>query len=150
MDRTKLWVVVAVVVFVLTTVIFLQNPASADAAQQCFPVKVWDRDKIEPLSLSVNKGDCVVWINFTQPVAATAGDVLIVFPDAKECGIKEVKASTGFKMEEALNCFIGGWLRPGETASLVFEKPGTYKYKVQFRSGKVLKDALKGGTIVVK
>ena len=156
MNRTKLCLVVMGIVFVLTTVTFLQNPVPV-GAQNCFPVKISDRDKIEGLTLSINKNDCVVWVNFSTPSPGSSGelsgtassDVLVSFPEATTCVINEVKAPVGFKMDVATNCFVAGWLRPGETSSLVFTKPGTYKYNIQFRFGQEVKDKTEG-TVVVK
>ncbi|MBI5582822.1 MAG: hypothetical protein HY892_03265 [Deltaproteobacteria bacterium] len=152
MNRTKLWSVVAGVVLALTTVMFLQNPAPVGAVETCMIVKLWDRDKIEPLNVSINQGDCLVWVNFSRPTstAKVPGDAMIVFPDATKCIINEVKASVGFKMEKATDCFVAGWIRPGETASLVFAKPGTYKYKIKFKFGKDVRDVAGEGTVVVK
>jgi hypothetical protein len=152
MNRTKF---VTVVVFLLTGMIILVNPVKV-GAQNCFPVKIWDRDRIEPLNLSVNTGDCVVWINFPQSpmgrgvdYGKSSSEVLISFIEPKECAIDEITTSTGFKMKEANSCFEAGWLRPGETSSLVFKKPGTYKYDIQFRFGKELRGKTEG-TVTVK
>jgi len=156
MNRTKLWLIVTRVVFVLTMVIFLEIPASV-GAQNCFTVKIWDRDKIESLALSINKNDCVVWVNFSTPSPGSSGelsgtapsDVLVSFPEATTCVINEVKAPVGFKMDVATNCFVAGWLRPGETSSLVFTKPGTYKYNIEFKFGQEVRGKTEG-TVVVK
>lgn len=87
MNRKKLWLVVTGVVFVLITVIFLENPAPVGAAERCFPVTIRDRDNIEPLMLAINKGDCVVWINYTGTVTSGRGesDVLLIFREGERC-----------------------------------------------------------------
>jgi hypothetical protein len=150
MNRTKLWLVVTGIVFVLTTVIFLENPALVGAAERCLPVTIRDRDNIEPLVLSINKGDCVVWINFAGAATSsrTESEVLLVFKEGGRC-LRETKAPVGFKMDDSSNCFVAGWLSHGETASLVFEVPGNYQYDIKFRFGKGVRPG-GSGTIVVK
>jgi hypothetical protein len=63
---------------------------------------------------------------------------------AEKC-VKATKAPMMFKMDVPKGCYVAGWLGYGQTASLVFTEPGTYKYDVEFKVG-----GKTSGTIVVK
>ena len=151
MRRSKMWLAVAGVVFFLITVIFLENPVPVGAEEMCIPVTIRYQEHMQPLKTTVNKGDCVVWINFIPAIHSgaltDANDVLLSFPEGKQCLIG-TKAPKGFKMDDK-DCWNGGFLSYGETASMVFVKPGTYKYDIQIWQGKKIKDK-NSGTIVVK
>lgn len=108
--------------------------------------------KIFPEKITVPVGTCTVWINFVRP-----HEVQISFrEDAKKCvmatdpstGFKEVKLKTG----EA--CYLSETLPRGKTASLVWTKPGIYKYTLEVPPSKGLefdiKNVLAEGVIEVK
>jgi plastocyanin len=139
MDKTKLLLIVTGAVFILTTVIFLGGPTTIAAAEKCDIVTIRGRDNIEPNLLTVKKGDCVVWMNWTRDQ-----DVLISFKEGEKC-IRATKSPVGFKMDVPTGCYLAGWMSYGQTASLVFAEPGSYNYEVQFKSG-----GKNTGTIVVK
>jgi len=148
MRRTKMWLAVVGVVFFLITVIFLENPAPVGAEELCNPVTIRYRKNMPPLNTTINKGDCVVWVNFSHSIDTPGEyDVLLSFTEGKQC-LLATKAPVGFKMDDK-DCFAGGFLSYGETASMVFVKPGTYKYDIQIWQGKKIKDK-NSGTIVVK
>ena len=110
-------------------VIFLGYPGKIGAAEICKIVMIRGRDNIEPNLLTVSKDDCVVLMNWTRDQ-----DVLLSFKEGEKC-IRATKAPVGFKMDVPSGCYIGGELSYGQTASLVFGEPGTYKYEVQFKVG---------------
>lgn len=139
MDKTKLLLIVTVAVFILTTVIYLGGPATIGAAEICKIVTIRGRDNIEPNMLTVKKGDCVVWMSWTRDQ-----DVLLSFKEGEKC-VRATKAQVGFKMDVPSGCYLAGWMSYGQTSSLVFAEPGTYKYEVQFKVG-----GKNTGTIVVK
>jgi plastocyanin len=139
MKRTKFLLIVTGVVFILTTVIYLGSPATIGAAEVCKIVTIRGRDNIEPTMLTVKKGDCVVWMNWTRDQ-----DVLLSFKEGEKC-VRATKGPTGFKMDVPSGCYLAGWMSYGQTASLMFVEPGTYNYEVQFKVGGKNK-----GTIVVK
>jgi hypothetical protein len=139
MNKIKLLLIVMGAGFVLAMVIFLGNPAIIGAAEQCKIVTILGRDNISPNMLTVAKGDCVVWMNWTRDQ-----DVMLSFKEGEKC-VRATKAPGGFKMDIPTGCYIGGWLSYGQTASLVFAEPGTYSYEVQFKVG-----GKNSGTIIVK
>lgn len=138
MNRDKLLLMVMGIIFVLTTVIFLGNPGTTGAAEKCSIVTIRGRDNIEPNMLTVTKGDCVVWMNWARD------DVTLSFKEGEKC-VKATKSPMGFKMDVPSGCYIAGAFAYGQTASLVFTEPGTYKYDIEFKVG-----GKTSGTIVVK
>jgi plastocyanin len=145
MGKTKLSLIVMGVAIFLGMVIFLEHPAIIGAAEQCSIVMIRGRDNIEPNMLTIKKGDCVVWINFTGTSAGyTKEDIQLSFKDGKKC-VRATKAPVGFAMDVSKACYITGWLSYGQTASLMFTDPGTYDYQVDFKVGGNNK-----GTITVK
>lgn len=139
MKKTKLLAIVTGAAFILTLVIFLGNPVTLGAAEKCDIVTIRGRDNIEPMMLTIKKGDCVVWMNWARDQ-----DVLLSFKEGEKC-VRATKAPIGFKMDIPSGCYIGGWLSYGQVSSLVFAEPGTYNYEVQFKVG-----GKNSGTIVVK
>jgi plastocyanin len=139
MNKSKLLLIVTGAAFILTMVIFLGNPGTIGAAEKCDIVTIRGRDNIEPNMLTVKKGDCVVWMNWTRDQ-----DVLLSFKEGEKC-VRATKGPVGFKMDVPSGCYIGGWLTYGQTASLVFAEPGTYSYEIQYKVG-----GKNSGTIIVK
>jgi plastocyanin len=139
MNKTKLLLIVTGAVFILTSAIFLGRPTTIGAAEQCDIVTIRGRNNIEPNMLTVKKGDCVVWMNWTQDQ-----DVLISFKEGEKC-IRATKSPVGFKMDVPSGCYLAGWLGYGQTASLLFTEPGSYTYDAEFKVG-----GKNHGTIVVK
>jgi plastocyanin len=139
MNKRKLLLMATGAAFVLTMVIFLGSPATIGAAEVCKIVTIRGRDNIEPNMLTVKKGDCVVWMNWKRDQ-----DVLLSFKEGEKC-VRATKSPAGFKMDVPSGCYLAGWMSYGQTASLLFAEPGTYKYEVQFRVG-----GKNSGTIVVK
>jgi plastocyanin len=139
MNKARFLLTAAGVTFILTVVIFIGNPATIGAAEKCDIVTIRGRDNIEPVTLTVKKGDCVVWMNWTRDQ-----DVLLSFKDGEKC-VRATKAPVGFKMDVPSGCYIANWLSYGQTASLVFTEAGTYKYEVQFKVG-----GKNSGTVIVK
>ncbi len=139
MKKTKLLLTAVGVIFVLTMVIFIGNPVTLGAAEKCDIVTIRGRDNIEPVTLKVKKGDCVVWMNWTRNQ-----DILLSFKEGEKC-VRVTQSPVGFKMDVPTGCYLAGWLSYGQTASLVFAEPGTYDYEVQFKVG-----GANRGTIIVE
>jgi len=145
MNKSKLLLVATGAIFILTMVIFLSGPTTIGAAEKCDIVAIRSRDKIEPKTLTVNKGDCVVWINFIKSTSAyPSQEIVLSFKEGERCA-RTTKAPVGFKMDYPSGCYLAGSFTYGETASLMFQEPGNYDYEVQFKGGGKL-----SGTIVVK
>ena len=145
MNRIKLLSIATGAVFILTMVYFLGNPLTIGAAEKCEIVAIRGRDKIEPKTLTVKKGDCVVWINF---ISSSSGypsqDIILSFKEGEKCA-RTTKAAVGFRMDYPSGCYVAGSFNYGQTASLMFTEPGTYNYEVQFKAGGQI-----SGTIIVK
>jgi plastocyanin len=145
MNKTKLLLMATGAVFILTMVIFLSGPTTIGAAEKCEVVAIRGRDKIEPNTLTVKKGDCVVWINF---ISSSSGypsqDITLSFKEGEKCA-RTTKAPVGFRMDYPSGCYVAGSFSYGQTASLMFAELGTYNYEVQFKEGGKI-----SGTIIVK
>ncbi|MGO8990161.1 MAG: hypothetical protein ACLQGU_03695 [bacterium] len=139
MNRISILLIAIGSVFILTMAVFLGDPGTTGAAETCNIVTIRGRDNIEPNMLTVKKGDCVVWMNWTRDQ-----DVLLSFKEGEKC-IRATKAPVGFKMDVPKGCYIAGWVGYGDTVSLVFTQPGTYSYDVEFKVG-----GKNRGTIIVK
>ncbi len=145
MNKTKLLLMATGAVFILTTVIFLSGPTTIGAAEKCEVVSIRGRDKLEPNTLTVEKGDCVVWINFIKSTSAyPSQEIVLSFKEGERC-VRSTKAPVRFKMDYPSGCYVAGSFTYGETASLMFPEPGTYDYEVRFKEGGKL-----SGRIVVK
>ena len=139
MNKTRLLLTAAGVTFILMMAIFVGNPEVTRAAERCEIVTIRGRDNIEPATLTVKKGDCVVWMNWTRDQ-----DVLLSFKEGEKC-VRATKSPVGFGMDASKGCYLAGWMSYGQTASLMFAEPGTYKYEAEFKVG-----GKNTGTIVVK
>ena len=145
MKKNRLLLIAVEVMFILMVVIFIGNPAINWAAEKCDIVTIRGRDNIEPNMLTIKKGDCVVWINFTgSSPGYPSQSILLSFKEGEKC-VRATKAPSGFKMDVPSGCYIAEEISYGQTASLVFAEPGTYEYEVQFKVG-----GKSGGTIIVK
>ena len=131
-------------IFTILTVglgmLLVYQPA-ADA-QECIIVRIDDGEKsirVQPETLNISKGTCVIWVNWSA-----TRKVDIMFEKGKVCE-DVVEASMDFKLGEG-NCFITKvMLAKGGTASLVYEKEGSFDYVAKPDSGEGVK-----GKIVVK
>ena len=85
--------------------------------------------EIIPEKITVAVGTCTVWINWV-----TGREVRVSFREnAKQCTLS-TEASTGFdelELKSGESCYISETLPRGKTASLVWTKPGTYKYNLE-------------------
>ena len=126
-------------IFKTTTVSFLVSAAlllsicMVYAGDKCQLIRIemgkggaGSRLEIFPQNITVPVGACTVWINFVQ-----RGEVQVSFREnAKVCKMS-TEASQGFDLSELKNgesCYISEKLPRGKTASLVWTKPGIYKY----------------------
>jgi len=97
---------------------------------------------LEPLTVWVQKGDCVVWFNKARDV-----EVRVIFEEGKTCKAKtDSPVSFELKMYEEKMCFVTDYIKMGGTSSLRFVELGEYEYKVD--SGE--EGAEIRGSIVVK
>lgn len=144
MGKNKLFLIVTGAVFILTMVMFIGNPVTIGAAEQCAIVTIQSHEGISPETLHIKKGDCVVWMNWTH-----GEDLKVVFKEGKRCQ-DMTKSPVGFKMDWR-GCYVTDYLDFGTTSSLVFDQAGTFKYEVEFRPGSELRIGLQRfGTIIVE
>ena len=137
-----------VVVLGLMGGIVLATAESIGAQERCFPIYIRSHAGIEPDTLNVNKGDCVVWINW-----ARGEDAQVIFREGKKCS-DMTKAPIRFKPDFS-GCYLTDFLGFGETASLVFAETGRFDYEVEFKTVGGLYGAGGGttkklGSIIVK
>jgi len=125
--------------FKTTTVFFLVSAAllfatcMVYAGDRCQIIRIetgkgggGSRLEIFPSKVTVPVGTCTVWINYVQ-----RKEVQVSFREnAKQC-ILSTEAPTGFeefKLKTGESCYISETLPRGKTASLVWSKPGIFKY----------------------
>jgi len=131
MNKNRLLIVIGFIFF-FTTIIYLSNLRSI-YAQECRTVKLhgttgYPSIRIEPSTIFLSKGDCVVWFN-----GVTTGEVKVTFADGKKCALV-TSASRWFSLDESLSCYVTNWIGFTGTASLRFMEKGTYKYVVEANS----------------
>jgi plastocyanin len=144
MDKRHLLGGIGVTVILIMTV-FLFSPQPINAVEECKIVKLSGHGlvrpqmyvRIEPEKLVISKGTCVVWVNFVA-----ADEITVSFREGKKClsavsPLKKAKTPgeaaiyKGWKLDEAKDCFVTSFITEGQTSSLIFSQPGTYKYEVQ-------------------
>ena len=128
MGKIKYFLSLIGVVLILVMAIFMANPRSIKAAEDCRIVKISGIGspvsvRIEPETLSIPKGTCVVWVNW-----ARATEVKIKFKDGNKC-VDATQSPVGFRMD-AMNCYVTDHVPLGATSSLMFNKEGTFDYEV--------------------
>jgi hypothetical protein len=132
--------VAIIMVLTFAATLFLMESEAIDA-QECRLVRIYSAGqnpgasgRLEPDVLSVDKGGCVVWVNWGQD------RVLVNFRDGKKCQAV-TEAPTGFKLDANTDCYVTDFVPFGGTSSLKFSEPGTYHYEVTWekQKGKVQK-----------
>lgn len=143
MNKNRM-LVAAVVMLAFAMIILVVDRAGINA-QSCRIIRLYGEAappgnelRIEPNTLLVPKGTCVIWSNWIK-----AQEVKIVFEEGKKCE-DVTDAPTGFKLD-AHNCYVASFVSPGGTSSLRFTEEGTFKYEV-IADGMVKEE----GQIVVK
>ena len=79
---------------------------------------------IEPETLLIQEGGCVVWYNGSK-----AGDITIKFEKVVDTSIRGMVCPVGFKHGKKQSCATT--ISPGKTSSLTFNKEGEFKYYVE-------------------
>jgi hypothetical protein len=136
MNRRKLRIKIRAGLFLVSAVLFLGS-SIVSAAEKCQIIRIQEgkgaggtRLEIFPEKITVPVGTCTVWINWIND-----RDVRVSFREnAKQC-ILSTEASTGFEelgLTSGESCYISEKLPRGKTASLVWTKPGIYKYNLEY------------------
>jgi len=148
MDTRRYAIVGVLAALTFTLMILLGMPEITRAQEKCLPVYIRTNAGISPQNLNVDKGDCVVWVNWTR-----AEDVRVIFREGKKCA-DMTKSPVRFKPDFS-GCFLTDYLGFGETSSLVFVEAGVFDYEVEY--GRTTGGSLYGpnrtiarGTITVK
>jgi plastocyanin len=81
-------------------------------------------------NLTVKPGDSITFLNSMGLQNAFENEIKIVYKEGAKCQAG-VHMSLGFAMDPQM-CFASGWLKPMETATVVFGTPGVYNYEIQF------------------
>jgi plastocyanin len=119
-----------ILVFSLVSIlsVFCHKAAKAD---QCFIVKISEETKADnsqiwlyPEKITVAKGNCIVWVNFTE-----RHKVSITFQGDGQSCIRATGMNSGFMALE--NCFFTDFLSRGQTVSLLFKEAGVFKYQLE-------------------
>ena len=124
-----------VMVLTFAATLFLMQ-SEAINAQECRLVRIYaaldkptSPGRLEPDVLSIDKGGCVVWINWGQD------RVLVNFREGKKCQAV-TEAPTGFRLDANTDCYVTDFVPFGGTSSLKFSEPGTYQYEVTWENQK--------------
>ena len=125
----------AAVLFLMSAVLFLGSSPLC-AGDTCQIIRI-DKGKgaggtrleIFPEKVTVPVGTCTVWINWVQ-----TREVRVSFRENAKACMLATDASQGFEeleLKPGESCYISEKLPRGKTASLVWNKPGTYKYSLE-------------------
>ena len=130
MNKKKLVITLGVSFVVALMIGFLS--LEIVSAQECRIIKIHGRTEhpsimIEPETIFLSKGDCVVWFN-----RFTAEDVKVTFEEGKKC-LDVTTAPMGFSLN-AQTCYVTSWMPFVGTSSLRFMEKGTYEYSVEAKN----------------
>ena len=130
MNKKKLMIIMGFI-FVFAMIILLSKLGTI-FAQECRIIKIHGRTEhpsiiIEPETIFLSKGDCVVWFN-----RFTAEDVKVTFEEGKKC-LDVTNAPIGFSLN-AQSCYVTSWVPFAGTSSLRFIEKGTYDYTVEAKN----------------
>jgi hypothetical protein len=144
-------------ILILLILCFLSIVGYKEAkAEHCYLVKIGEEVKgdnsqiwLYPEKVTVSKGNCIVWVNFTERYK-----VSITFQESGQSCIKASEPTSSFMALE--NCFFTDFLNRGQTVSLIFKEQGVFKYQLEIPTkekdnnwgyrGKIVRE----GTIVVE
>jgi hypothetical protein len=126
MKKKECLTVSLVFVILSTAVLFLTVPMPVNAAEKCNIITIYDRGNMSTQHLRINKGDCVIWINWKKKE-----NVFLSFETGEKC-ISAVERQVDFKLDVQSSCFVAQGLSYGQTVSLVFKETGSYKYDIVF------------------
>jgi hypothetical protein len=93
------------------------------------------RIEIFPEKITVPVGTCTVWVNWID-----VGEVQISFRENVKSCILAIESPSGFKEAELKTgetCYLSDSLRRGRSASLLWKKPGVYKYTLELTKSRV-------------
>jgi plastocyanin len=145
MDRKIFSSILLGIILISTVVIFVLSQGTSNA-EECRMIKIQGQPggqatlTLEPDTIIVNKGTCVIWVNF-----ARTEEVQVIFEQGKVCE-DVTEASVGFKLD-AKNCYVTNYIPFGGTSSLLFKEPGEFKYilkaGVESLNGKIIVTASK-------
>ncbi len=116
---------------VLTMGFFFAGSGTAQG-KSCYLAAIAGKNDINPRTLHIKKGDCVVFMNFAG-TATNPHQVKVSFKEGEMC-LAATESLVGLAMDET-KCLTSGWIGYGQTPSAVFTKPGTYQYEVIFKEG---------------
>jgi hypothetical protein len=146
MKKKKLLLAVGIgVVLAMMVYVFHLETISA---QECRIVRILGRTDVHPLTIEpatifINKGDCVVWFNrvFTE-------EIQVDFKEGKKC-LDVTKAPMGYTLN-ASNCYVSTWMPFAATSSLQFTEKGAYKYVVTTKAKNMPGQKVQEGQIIVE
>ena len=125
----SLFFIFAVLAMAIGMLLFNQTTVNT---QECQVITIQDGEEsvtLHPSTVTISKGTCVIWVNWS-----TTTSVNIAFEQGKVCE-DVVEASMDFKLDKD-NCFISDIIiSKGGTASLVYEKEGSFDYAAKPNKG---------------
>ena len=147
----RLMIGVVGISFAIAMMAFLCNPGTI-SAQECRVIRIigmatHNSIRVEPETLTVSKGDCVVWFN-----RESGPNLQIVFEEGKACAAATADPTGAFKMGYG-TCFVSSFIPFAGTSSLRFQQKGSYKYTVESVTGdkpEVRGTKVTTGTILVE
>jgi plastocyanin len=125
-------IITAGLALVVAMAMLASNPQTLNA-QDCRVIRIHGMAihntlKVEPETLQVSKGTCVIWFN-------RAGyEVKVIFEDGKQCAsVSDVPV--GFSLDHD-GCYVTSWIPVGATSSLRFQQEGALDYTIKVSSGR--------------
>jgi hypothetical protein len=151
-------------IFLTVISVFALIGGTAYAEQECRLIQISMQVEgagshfiISPQTLTVPVGSCTVWLNFFKK---SDQQVTVSFREnAKACEASTVKSKEFgmFDLGNGQSCYLSRPLGLGQSSSLIWNKPGKYKYTIQYAtkvpsgsSNQVMGDVLGEGVIIVK
>ena len=135
MDAKKLRFEVIGALSIVCTFILLCN--SISHAQMCQVIRIdqtaggiSERIEIFPEKITVPVGTCTVWVNWIENE-----EVYVSFRENAEPCSLSTEAPSGFEelnLKSGETCYMSDKLSRGRSASLVWKKPGVYKYTLEY------------------
>ena len=99
--------------------------------------------RLEPRELWVRPGTTIIWNNWVN------AEISIIFKEGAKCD-ESTTAAIGFEYDSKSGCLVTSQVIPmGGTASLMFNKAGTFEYEIEMM-GKTVKGLKGQGRITVK
>jgi hypothetical protein len=147
-------------IFLIVVSIFTFISSGVFAEQECRLIQISGEVQgvgsqiiISPKTLTVPVGTCTVWISFIKAI----DQVTVSFRENAKACTSSTEESKDFGLTDLKageSCYLSRPLALGQSSSLIWTKPGEYKYTIQFASkvpnNQIIEPVKAEGVIIVK